>query len=195
MISEVVNALFLTYLATEYTLSTNNNNNNASLSSIRKHSNGKSRWRSNTTVITVSLSVAVINLLDQITGAAAVLHSGLQGFLHLPKILFAAIIYVLALFIDCRQLCHGELLFFKMFLPMVSRAFVRVLPVYPFLAVLISFGFLFVINLFEFLHLPEEWLNLPIYYGTLYGPFSFVYWKVKEKVIHDRNSLPVSSST
>ncbi|KAG7374737.1 hypothetical protein IV203_013832 [Nitzschia inconspicua] len=72
--------------------------------------------------------------------------------------------------------------FCSAFLPKVGWAFFKVLPAYPFLAVLISFGFLFVINIWEFLHLPEEWLNMPIYYGTLYGPFAYTYVHVKQQV-------------
>ena len=69
------------------------------------------------------------------------------------------------------------------FLPKVGWAFVKILPAYPLLAVLISFVFLFVINLWEALHLPNEWLNAPIYYGTLYGPFAWVYVYVKHQIV------------
>jgi hypothetical protein len=55
------------------------------------------------------------------------------------------------------------------FLKLLVQSFCRLLPIYPFLAVIISFGFLFVITVFERLHLPMEILNMPIYYGTLYG--------------------------
>ena len=115
----------------------------------------------------------------------------LKGFLHLPKILFAAVSYVVALYVDCRRvspkLTLGE------FLPAVAWAFLRVIPVYPFLAVLISFVFLFVIAIVEGLGLPEDWLNWPIYYGTLYGPFSYVYWRVKHSDIRSVLKLKVIS--
>ena len=66
----------------------------------------------------------------------------------------------------------------------VGWAFLKILPAYPFLAVLISFVFLFVIDLWEHVfHLPLEWLNNPIYYGTLYGPFAYTYVHVKREVL------------
>jgi hypothetical protein len=80
------------------------------------------------------------------------------------------------------------------FLRQVAIAFLRILPVYPFLAVLISFVFLFVISAFEALHLPLEILNMPIYYGTLYGPFSYIYYNVKRRVIESTQSLPTTSN-
>jgi hypothetical protein len=59
------------------------------------------------------------------------------------------------------------------------------------LAVLISFIFMFVISIWDFLKLPEEWLQWPIYYGTLYGPFVYVYCTVKRQVLcMDGYSLP-----
>ena len=80
--------------------------------------------------------------------------------------------------------CHA-------FLPRVGRSFVRVLPAYPFLAVLISFVFMFVISIWEFFNLPERWLQWPIYYGTLYGPFVYVYCTVKRQILcTDGYTLP-----
>jgi hypothetical protein len=55
------------------------------------------------------------------------------------------------------------------------------IPVYPFIAVIISFIFLFVITAFEQLHLQTAVLNGPIYYFTLYGPLMLTYWDVKRK--------------
>jgi hypothetical protein len=83
--------------------------------------------------------------------------------------------------------------FWSIFLPKVGWAFLlRVLPAYPFLAVMISVGFLFVINLWEFLHLPNEWLNMPIYYGVFYGPLAYTYVHVKQQVVcYESNTLPI----
>lgn len=64
--------------------------------------------------------------------------------------------------------------FRSVYLPQVGWAFLRILPAYPFLAVLISFLFLFVIDIWDYVfHLPVEYWNKPIYYGTLYGPFAY----------------------
>eukprot|EP00562_Extubocellulus_spinifer_P023834 CAMPEP_0178675982 /NCGR_PEP_ID=MMETSP0698-20121128/35670_1 /TAXON_ID=265572 /ORGANISM="Extubocellulus spinifer, Strain CCMP396" /LENGTH=165 /DNA_ID=CAMNT_0020320185 /DNA_START=233 /DNA_END=731 /DNA_ORIENTATION=+ len=78
---------------------------------------------------------------------------------HLPRVVFAAVAYIVALYFDCRR-SQGDLAFGN-FLKRVGVAFLRVAPVYPFLAVAISFVFLFIISAFEALHLPLEILNLP----------------------------------
>ena len=82
----------------------------------------------------------------------------------------------------------------KAFISNVGVSFLKVIPAYPFLAVIISFVFLFVITFFESLHLPTQWLNWPIYYGTLYGPFVWVYMSVKRRVCREisstRSELP-----
>ena len=161
MISEVLNALFLTYIATEY-------------SSV-------------TLCALPCLVVVAVNLVERLSFLGAAVSNVLHQFLHIPKVLFAAISFVVLLY-DCRRV-HPTLRVLP-YLQQVGLAFLYVLPVYPFLAVLISFGFLFIINIFEFLHLNEEILNWPIYYGVLYGPFSFVYWRVKEKVMQEKSSLP-----
>jgi hypothetical protein len=179
MISEVLNTIFLTYLATEYLI--------ANDAGVRRPNWQKRLFRSHN--LAAGVVVALLNVLDRLTGAAVFANNLLQGFLHLPKVLFAAICYVLTLYADCKRV-SPELALCSDFLPRVGWTFLRVLPAYPFLAVLISFGFLFVINIFEFLRLPLELLNWPIYYGTLYGPFSFVYFKVKQRVVEDRSTLP-----
>ena len=71
----------------------------------------------------------------------------------------------------------------KAFISNVGISFLKVIPAYPFLAVIIIFVFLFVISFFESLHLPTQWLNWPIYYGTQYGPFVWVYMSVKQWVL------------
>lgn len=180
MISEVLNALFLTYLVTEYLLASNIDMRRADWSKRILHAQN----------IGTALILAIINVLERITGASDFAKDLFQGFIHAPKILFAAIVYILALRVDCLRV--APYLGWKAFLYKVGVAFLYVLPVYPALAVLISFGFLIVINIFEILHLDEEILNFPIYYGTLYGPFSFVYWKVKGDILEERTTLPTS---
>jgi hypothetical protein len=215
MISEVSNALLLTYFATEYLLVTNNSPNHGKADT--------SLLLSRRNIVTV-LVVALVNVLDRMSGLALFANELLQGFLHVPRILFAAAAYVMALYVDCRRVAVS--LSILSFLRAVGTAFFYILPVYPFMAVLISFVFLFVIRLFELLHLPVssetnkqqttchgrtcvsffaqprysvfllvqlEWLNAPIYYGCIYGPFSFVYFRVKQRIVLDRTSLPAFS--
>jgi hypothetical protein len=151
MISEVANALFITYVGTEYLLS-------ESSGVVRRKKRG---------LATLLAAVAFLNVFDHVTGAAGLLNKLLNGFVHLPKVGFAALVYVFALYFDCRKVAPA--LSAKTFLPLVGKAFLRVLPAYPFLAVVVSFGFMIVINIFEALNLPLEYLNWPIYYGTLHG--------------------------
>ena len=183
MISEVLNALLLTYLATEYSTS--------SQSTWRRGDEGAAAFLRNLKqprFLVPSFVVAAVNLVERLSFLGSAVSEALHQCLHIPKILFAAISYVVVLYYDCKRL-HPSLEvppFFKQ----VGLAFLYVLPVYPFLGVLISFGFLFVINIFEFFHWDEQILNWPIYYGVLYGPFSFVYWRVKEKIVQERSTLP-----
>jgi hypothetical protein len=186
MISEVSNALLLTFFATEYLIAANDHDYSSG-------SNKNTDWKDNLLSrrnLVVVLVVGLVNIFDRLSGLAVAANGALQGFLHLPRIGFAAAAYVVALFIDCRRVSPS--LQAGNFLRTVGLAFLYVLPVYPFLAVLISFVFMVVIRLFEVLNLPLEWLNAPIYYGTLYGPFSFVYFRVKQRIVHDRTSLPSS---
>jgi hypothetical protein len=176
MISEVVNALLLTYLATEYM-----SQEHGPLHHRRRHG-------------ILVMAVGIVNVLDRVSGAAAWAQTYMYAFWHAPKILFAIFAYVLALYVDCRQRIPP--LSVRVFVEQVGISFLYILPVYPCLAVLVSFGFLMVLTIWDALHLPEEWLNWPIYYGTLYGPFSLVYGHVKQELLlQHSNTLPSWSSS
>jgi len=207
MISEVVNSVFITYLATEYSSTSNQQRQSRSLGgSVEEEDRQKQSRAQQRRVLAVSAVVASINLLDRITGVGSVAHGLVEKFLHLPKVVFAALFYVAALYYDCRAavqrspssgglLQSSPLEFRQDFLPRVTKAFCRILPIYPIGAVLISFGFLFVINLFELLHIPTDILNWPIYYSVLYGPFSYIYFTVKRSVILDhQNTIPITTN-
>ena len=197
MIAEVVNALFLTYIATEFTISSQSSSSH--LDHQSNVDNDKQR-RTNRVLwwFVLSLTVLFINLLDQVFGFGHVAHYILNHLpiLHVPKVAIAALLFLTALYYDCRYTVSKasnskkQLDLRTDFIPRVARAFVLILPVYPFLAVLISFGFLFVINIFEFLRIPVELLNWPVYYGTLYGPFSYIYSVVKRDVVAEMTILP-----
>ena len=181
MISEVANALCITYVATEYILASDGTSSSRS----RNHNPW---WHSRSNLV-VAVVVVIVNVLDRITGAAVLANELFQGILHAPRVVFAALAYVVALYVDC----HRSLptLNASTFLRHVGAAFCRVAPAYPILAVMISFIFMFVISAFEALHLPLELLNGPIYYCTLYGPFSVIYLQVKRRLLQDYFSLPI----
>ena len=183
MLSEILNALILTYLATDYLLSNQQSHALQSRSAVFLRD-----WKHPRYLLPCAV-VLTVNVVERLLGTAGTtLGEVFHRFLHAPKILFAAACYIIVLYYDCRRVQTS--LQVIPFLRQVGLAFLYVLPVYPFLAVLISFGFLLIINIFEALHIDEQILNWPIYYGVLYGPFSFVYWRVKEKVVQERNSLP-----
>ena len=66
----------------------------------------------------------------------------------------------------------------------------RLAPLCPLLSVLIGAGFLAFAQACEALALPTAWLNWPVYYGTLYGPFASVYVSVKAAA---RTHVPLPS--
>lgn len=92
MISEIINALFLTYLATEYLLASTSNIHNSREQSIDWQK--KSLLRN----LSVAAVVGLLNVFDRVSGAARFLNNLLKGFLHLPKGVFVAFSYVLALY-------------------------------------------------------------------------------------------------
>jgi hypothetical protein len=191
MISEVVNALFLTYVASEYLVS---EQCHSTSSSPRTFFGGV---LVRPLILKMILVVLIVNVLDRVTGAMTVVNRMLDGFLHLPRVCFAAAAYLVALYVDVTRsrgltttTTRNSKMTLRTFASKVAVAFCQVLPAYPFLAVLISFVFMFVISIWEALHLPLEWLNAPIYYGTLYGPFAWVYVLVKQRVGEEQYSLP-----
>jgi hypothetical protein len=238
MISEIANSLFLTYLASEYLVSSPLPPSSSSSSTRSRTIQRADRDsgcigpknpldKDNYIVLGfLTFLVGIANLLDHhyylslFWGyATTIVPKNLPRlvpriipsdylasyYLVIPaKLSLAATSYVLALYVDIhRDRTNGngkensrsnnnnkniktkmKMPFRSVFLPKVGWAFAKILPAYPFLAVLISFVFLFVVDLWEYVfHLPLEWLNNPIYYGTLYGPFAYTYVHVKREVL------------
>ena len=65
-------------------------------------------------------------------------------------------------------------------------------PLFPLLSLLFAFIFLEIGELCERSGLPTLWLNDPIYYGVLYGPFAYLYVHVKA-VAKAQTVLPVAA--
>jgi hypothetical protein len=203
---EVLNAIFITYVGTEYMMVSAkvNSNSNSTSSSVL--------WHRKKHVLYPTIFMVGVNGYARTIGASSSSSSSIirriiamffhneilssfHRFRYIFKICFIVLIYIVVLYWDCCRFIKQvpKLSFFHQFLPLVGSAFLRVLPIYPFVAVIISFMFLFIIRLFEILHVPLEYLNWPIYYGTLYGPFSLVYYRVKQRTIQDCYSLPTST--
>jgi hypothetical protein len=195
-LSEVANALLLTYIATEYSIRSSWTRQGFSWNKF-----WQSFWNRIWIVLTILLQLLETNI-HGLTGFLVTLvqriRLALEYFYHIPKIIFVSILYVIVLYVDCRRFVSSsselESSFWTIqtFLRHVAMEFVKVLPWYPCLAVVISFGFMLLLGFCETLHLPIEWLNWPIYYGTLYGPFSFIYFQVKRKAMENKHvsSLP-----
>ena len=131
-INEIVNALFLTYIGTEYLLVSsysgkhnNSNNNNGIWSILQSHKL--------ITLVVIGINVTI--KMQTIVTTEALWH---------VRVGLAAVGYIVGLYFDCRK--SNRKLTIRQFLKHVSIAFCRVFPVYPFLAVLISFVFMFVIS-------------------------------------------------
>ncbi len=176
MLLEAVNSVVVTFLATEYLLGDDHKTTLHRLGAIFKSQHSRPQRYT-------FVAVATINILVNFHAAFAewIPDINVATLVRVPRIVVAISSFLLALYWDCRGK-HGpdakdrfgpaaaaapwsKQNFFRQ----VLKSFCRLLPVYPFLAVVISFGFLFLISVFEKLHLPLEILNMPIYYGTLYG--------------------------
>lgn len=208
MILEAVNSVFLTFVVTEYLLAEDTaSNDTISYQNNRRSGNRVSRivgWiritlfsRHSTFMQCMFGIVGCINLFVHfhVSGAAisSWVHSKVEQLFHVPRILIAVASFLIAMYFDCRRLMNKNAMrdtegnnkqtwSNRRFFQQLMKSFCILLPVYPFLAVVISFGFLFVVSVFEKLNLPLEVLNMPIYYGTLYGPLSYLYWDVKKKM-------------
>jgi len=113
--------------------------------------------------------------------------------IHVPRILFAVVGFALSLYADCKRALPS--LSFVGFLRRLMIGFLRVAPVYPFLVALLSFAFLFLVSIFETLNIPTNYLNMPIYYGCLYGPLAAVYWSVKSRLVTEKDDYNCSLPT
>mmetsp|Transcript_13589 Transcript_13589/g.29549 ORF Transcript_13589/g.29549 Transcript_13589/m.29549 type:complete len:220 (-) Transcript_13589:94-753(-) len=218
MLLEAVNSVFLTFLATEYLLNNNEDPLPIASSSSSKHNSRHDRnsvFRHYLDLSATFISsqhsrplrytfivVLAINFFVHFhawgAALAAAIHTKVETLFRIPRILVAIFTFLLALYWDCRQKYNvnnkkstspapwSNRYFFRQLL----QSFCRLLPIYPFLAVVISFVFLFVISAFERLRLPLQILNMPIYYGTLYGPLMMMYWDVKKTVARSGSVLP-----
>lgn len=205
MILEAVNSVFLTFLVTEYLLA-DIDTNTSDIYRNPQHGSQVTKIihrlrvtlfsRHSTFIQCLIVCVTCINLFVNfhVSGAAisAWLYSKVERLFHIPRILIAVASFLISLYFDCRRMStakntkeassNTELWSNKLFLHELVKSFCILLPVYPFLAVVISFGFLFIVSIFEKMNWSLEILNMPIYYGTLYGPLSYLYWDVKKKM-------------
>ena len=98
------------------------------------------------------------------------------------KVPIVGVTFLGALYIDTvvyrRQLSRSG------FFVALAHAAAQLVPLFPLFSLMIAFIFLEIGELMEHLLGMSDarissWLNQPIYYGVLYGPFSYVYVRVK----------------
>ena len=95
------------------------------------------------------------------------------------KVPLVAACFLVTLYVDVR----GNFTLTE-FLAELAQACIQLLPLFPVFSVLFAFIFLELGELCEHVLGMSDanislWLNWPIYYSVLYGPFAFVYVKVK----------------
>jgi len=206
MLLELINSIFVTFVATECLLVNSNDNTIISINS-NQHRHPLLRLflryarRFSRTLQVLTLIVALINLFVHFHDSGVALSKWIKanvGIFYIPRIVAAIVTFLIALWWDCRRIVNASaakksrdtdngnnkppsVWSNNYFLGQLVKSFCRTLPIYPFAAVIISFMCLFVITLFEELHIDTAILNGPIYYCTLYGPLMMIYWDVKGK--------------
>ena len=199
MIIELINSLFVTFVATECLLvSTNNNTRTSTFYSTNPQSKvriGQFQFSRSLQILTIIVSL--INIFVHFHDRGVALSKWIQDnarFSRATRIVSAIAAFLLSLWCDCRRIANASASKNSMddtnnkaptkwsnkhFLVLLVKSFCRILPIYPFAAVVISFICLFIITLFEDLKIGTAILNWPIYYCTLYGPLMLLYWDVK----------------
>jgi hypothetical protein len=166
MLLEAVNLSFLTFLATEYPLG----NDCTTLPHLRARFTSRPLQYAFVAVLSINV---LVNFHAAGVALTEWVHDKLVTLFRVPRIAVAICSFITVLYWDCRQKygLNSKNPFGpaaaapwsnRYFFRKVLQSFCRLLPIYPFLAVVISFGFLFVISTFERLHLPLEILNMPI---------------------------------
>ena len=205
MLLELINSIFVTFVATECLLVNNNNDDISVTISNNPHRNRlllQYTRRFSRTLQVLTLIVALINIFVHFHDSGVALSKWTKahvGSFHIPRIIAAIITFLACLWWDCRRIVNTSRVLKsvdtnngnnnktssvwsnKLFLRELVKSFCRYLPIYPFAAVVISFMCLFVITLFEDLHIDTAILNGPVYYCTLYGPLMMIYWDVKKR--------------
>lgn len=199
MLLELINSIFVTFLATECLLLNNENRDEITVANPNQRSSfhrllHRYTSRFSRPLQILSLLVASINLFVRFHDRGVALSNWIKthNTFHIPRIVAAIFTFLVALWCDCRRIVNktsakksssenktSASWSNTYFLRQLAKSFCKLLPVYPFVAVIISFMFLFIITAFEKLHLQTAILNGPIYYVTLYGPLMLTYWDVK----------------
>lgn len=104
------------------------------------------------------------------------------------KVFISAISYPAMCFADFRR--SSPHLRPLEFLAMIPRALLMTALLFPVLSVLVSLVLLILCGIVELMGYDPHILNMPIYYGVLYGPFITFYWSLKRKFLSSLSELP-----
>uniref|UniRef100_A0A7S2TWI8 Uncharacterized protein n=1 Tax=Lotharella oceanica TaxID=641309 RepID=A0A7S2TWI8_9EUKA len=97
------------------------------------------------------------------------------------RMVFIVASYGAVCFWDARRRRPG--LESRQFLVHFALATIQTAVLMPFLATALASLFLLLASACQFLGIGTEWLNYPIYYGVLYGPWAGVYVLVKRRCV------------
>ena len=91
------------------------------------------------------------------------------------KVPLVAFVFFVVLYVDTASRLGG----YWQYMGALHEAMGRLIPLFPLFSLAFAFLFLEIGELCERMGLPTLWLNDPIYYGVLYGPFLYLYVRVK----------------
>mmetsp|Transcript_22169 Transcript_22169/g.31039 ORF Transcript_22169/g.31039 Transcript_22169/m.31039 type:complete len:263 (+) Transcript_22169:64-852(+) len=108
------------------------------------------------------------------------------------KATLVVITYGLACWFDIKRRRKG--LGVEEFLLQFLNASIESAILMPFVAVVFATVFLFISSISSALRVSTEWLNIPIYWGVLYGPWAMVYILVKRRCLLLERNQPTLSN-
>ena len=71
----------------------------------------------------------------------------------------------------------------------IFKSLIESLLILPLVSVAVALCFLVLIGVLDFLRVSTAWLNSPIYFGILYGPFSTIYFFTKKRCITNKGQI------
>ncbi len=113
------------------------------------------------------------------------------GGYHLPDTFILSLVFVgftALCWFDIKRRKRGELTW-RTFARQVALSTVESLLALPFVAVFVALGFLVAVTALDGFHRPTQFLNNPIYYSVLYGPFSTIYFFTKRRCLTNKGPI------
>lgn len=186
---ELVNALVITFVATEHLLKEQlryerGGGGTQSLRARRIYLGGLGVW------ILVNFGFFVSKLFAGSGGDGG--DGGSHAFHFKPFPSQVALVAVLLAFVglawwDIHRLKPDVTV--KTFARQICISTLESLLILPLVSVGVAMAFLVLIGILDVVHTSTAWLNNPIYYGVLYGPFSTIYFFTKKRCVSNRGQI------